>query len=173
MNTIELHEKPQETNYDLIKCTASLVAAYVSRNAVGVGELPVLIDQVHTAISVLQGATPGSTSAWTGPTAAQIEASIGQDGLIADREGDPARPQGRLNERARPCAGRIPVLGQPDRPRGTRALRVPRPGTRTHAFRDDPGARRPHAPPTARGHRRGRSTRLSLWPPPVCRHPSG
>ncbi len=28
-------------------------------------------------------------------------------------------------------------------PRGTRALRVPRPRTRTHAFRDDPGARRP------------------------------
>ena len=47
--------KIRRTEYDLIKCTASLVAAYVSRNAVGVGELPILIDQVHTAISVLQG----------------------------------------------------------------------------------------------------------------------
>jgi len=83
MNAIDIHEKLQEPNYDLIKCTASLVAAYVSRNAVGVGELPVLIDQVHTAISVLQGNAAGSTSAWTGPTAAQIEASIGQDGLIS------------------------------------------------------------------------------------------
>ncbi|MCJ2058099.1 MucR family transcriptional regulator [Methylobacterium sp. J-048] len=89
MNTIEFHEKAPEPNYDLIKCTASLVAAYVSRNAVGVGELPVLIDQVHTAISVLQGSTAGSTSAWTGPTAAQIEASIGQDGLISFIDGRP------------------------------------------------------------------------------------
>jgi len=89
MTTIELHEKLPEPNYDLIKCTASLVAAYVSRNAVGVGELPVLIDQVHTAISVLQGSTAGSTSAWTGPTAAQIEASIGQDGLISFIDGRP------------------------------------------------------------------------------------
>ncbi|CAM3107327.1 MULTISPECIES: MucR family transcriptional regulator [Methylobacterium] len=89
MTTIELHEKMPEPNYDLIKCTASLVAAYVSRNAVGVGELPVLIDQVHTAISVLQGSTAGSTSAWTGPTAAQIEASIGQDGLISFIDGRP------------------------------------------------------------------------------------
>ncbi|SFJ50650.1 MucR family transcriptional regulator [Methylobacterium brachiatum] len=87
MNANELHESSQEPNYDLIKCTASLVAAYVSRNAVGVGELPVLIDQVHTAISVLQGATASSTSAWTGPTAAQIEASIGQDGLISFIDG--------------------------------------------------------------------------------------
>ena len=89
MTTIEPHEKLPEPNYDLIKCTASLVAAYVSRNAVGVGELPVLIDQVHTAISVLQGSTAGSTSAWTGPTAAQIEASIGQDGLISFIDGRP------------------------------------------------------------------------------------
>ncbi|MCJ2122137.1 MucR family transcriptional regulator [Methylobacterium sp. J-077] len=87
MNTIEFHEKTQEPNYDLIKCTASLVAAYVSRNPVGAGELPVLIDQVHTAISVLQGSTAGSTSAWTGPTAVQIEASIGQDGLISFIDG--------------------------------------------------------------------------------------
>ncbi|SFM54285.1 MucR family transcriptional regulator [Methylobacterium pseudosasicola] len=89
MNTIEIDTNTQEPNYDLIKCTASLVAAYVSRNAVGVEVLPALIDQVHTAISVLQGSTAGSTSAWTGPTAAQIEASIGQDGLISFIDGRP------------------------------------------------------------------------------------
>jgi len=60
MNTIDLNEKTSDPNTDLIKCTASLVAAYVSRNAVGVGDLPVLIDQVHTAISVLQGGGSGS-----------------------------------------------------------------------------------------------------------------
>lgn len=73
MNTIDLNEKTSDLNTDLIKCTASLVAAYVSRNAVGVGDLPVLIDQVHTAISVLQGGGSGSGPGWTGPTAAQIE----------------------------------------------------------------------------------------------------
>ena len=87
MNTIDLNEKTSDPNTDLIKCTASLVAAYVSRNAVGVGDLPVLIDQVHTAISVLQGGGSGSGPGWTGPTAAQIEASIQQDGLISFIDG--------------------------------------------------------------------------------------
>ncbi|SDN41031.1 Predicted transcriptional regulator [Methylobacterium phyllostachyos] len=85
MNTIDLYEKSADLNTDLIKCTASLVAAYVSRNAVGVGELPVLIDQVHSAISVLQNGTAGS--GWTGPSAAQIEASIQHDGLISFIDG--------------------------------------------------------------------------------------
>jgi len=85
MNTIDLYEKSSDINTDLIKCTASLVAAYVSRNAVGVGELPILIDQVHSAISVLQNGTTGS--GWTGPSAAQIEASIQHDGLISFIDG--------------------------------------------------------------------------------------
>ncbi|SDA11587.1 transcriptional regulator, MucR family [Methylobacterium sp. UNC378MF] len=87
MNTIDLNEKTSDLNTDLIKCTASLVAAYVSRNVVGVGDLPVLIDQVHTAISVLQGSASGSGPGWTGPTAAQIESSIQQDGLISFIDG--------------------------------------------------------------------------------------
>ncbi|MCJ2087188.1 MucR family transcriptional regulator [Methylobacterium sp. E-005] len=87
MNTIDLYEKSSDLNTDLIKCTASLVAAYVSRNAVGAGELPALIDQVHTAITVLQNGTSGS--GWTGPSAAQIEASIQHDGLISFIDGRP------------------------------------------------------------------------------------
>src|ERR1700709_1407350 len=87
MNTIDLYEKPSDPNTDLIKCTASLVAAYVSRNAVGVGDLPVLIDQVHTAISVLQGGASGAGASWTGPTASQIEESIQHDGLISFIDG--------------------------------------------------------------------------------------
>ena len=85
MDTLNLHEKTADPNTDLIKCTTSLVAAYVSRNAVGVGDLSGLIDQVHTAISVLQGG--GSGAGWTGPTAAQIEASIQHDGLISFIDG--------------------------------------------------------------------------------------
>jgi predicted transcriptional regulator len=54
---------------------------------VGVGDLPVLIDQVHTAITVLQGSASGSGAGWTGPTAAQIESSIQQDGLISFIDG--------------------------------------------------------------------------------------
>ena len=37
----------------LIEKVGAIVAAYVSRNPVGAGDLPVLIDQVHTAIAVL------------------------------------------------------------------------------------------------------------------------
>jgi hypothetical protein len=59
MDTIDLHEKSSNPNTDLIKCTASLVAAYVSRSPVGVADLSGLIDQVHTAISVLQGGRLG------------------------------------------------------------------------------------------------------------------
>jgi predicted transcriptional regulator len=111
MNTIDLYEKSSDLNTDLIKCTASLVAAYVSRNAVGVGELPVLIDQVHTAITVLQNGTSGS--GWTGPSAAQIEASIQHDGLISFIDGRPYKTlkrhltAGALPGQVRP-AGRLP-----------------------------------------------------------------
>ncbi|MDP4004545.1 MucR family transcriptional regulator [Methylobacterium sp. NEAU K] len=71
----------------LLEKVGAIVAAYVSRNSVGVGDLPVLIDQVHTAISVLQGATSASASSWSGPSAAQIEASIKQEGLISFIDG--------------------------------------------------------------------------------------
>jgi predicted transcriptional regulator len=72
------------TSYMLEKVGA-IVAAYVSRNAVGVAELPRLIDEVHTAISVLQAG--GSNSRSTGPTAAQIADSIQRDGLISFIDG--------------------------------------------------------------------------------------
>ena len=51
----------------------------------GVADLSGLIDQVRTAISVLQGG--GSGSSWSGPTDAQIEASIQHDGLISFIDG--------------------------------------------------------------------------------------
>jgi len=71
----------------LLEKVGAIVAAYVSRNPVGAGELPVLIDQVHAAIAVLHKNPAGSATTWNGPSAAQIEASIGQDGLISFIDG--------------------------------------------------------------------------------------
>lgn len=68
----------------MLEKVGAIVAAYVSRNAVGVADLPGLIDQVHTAISVLQG---GAGSGRGGLTGAQIEASIQHDGLISFIDG--------------------------------------------------------------------------------------
>ncbi len=63
----------------------AIVAAYVSRNAVGVADLPVLIDQVHAAISVLQGRTCGSQD--VDLATPEVKASIQQDGLISFIDG--------------------------------------------------------------------------------------
>jgi len=71
----------------LLEKVGAIVAAYVSRNPVGAGELPVLIDQVHAAIAVLQKNPAGSAASWTGPAAVQIDASIGQDGLVSFIDG--------------------------------------------------------------------------------------
>jgi predicted transcriptional regulator len=68
----------------MLEKVGAIVAAYVSRNAVGVDDLPGLIDQVHTAISVLQA---GAGSGRGGLTGAQIEASIQHDGLISFIDG--------------------------------------------------------------------------------------
>jgi predicted transcriptional regulator len=71
----------------VLEQVGAIVAAYVSRNAVGVGDLPSLIDQVHTAIADLKGAQGGATGA--GPISAQIAASIQHDGLISFIDGRP------------------------------------------------------------------------------------
>jgi predicted transcriptional regulator len=68
----------------MLEKVGTIVAAYVSRNAVGMADLPGLIDQVHSAISVLRG---GSGANATGLTPAQVEASIQRDGLISFIDG--------------------------------------------------------------------------------------
>jgi predicted transcriptional regulator len=74
-----------ETNTSfMLEKVGTIVAAYVSRNAVGMADLPGLIDQVHSAISVLRG---GSGANPTGLTPAQVEASIQRDGLISFIDG--------------------------------------------------------------------------------------
>jgi predicted transcriptional regulator len=69
----------------MLEKVGTIVAAYVSRNAVGMADLPGLIDQVHSAISVLRGGGSGANSA--GLTPAQVEASIQRDGLISFIDG--------------------------------------------------------------------------------------
>lgn len=69
----------------MLEKVGAIVAAYVSRNAVGMADLPGLIDRVHSAISVLQGSESGAGA--TGLTPAQVEASIQRDGLISFIDG--------------------------------------------------------------------------------------
>ncbi|MHC2104577.1 MULTISPECIES: MucR family transcriptional regulator [unclassified Methylobacterium] len=79
--------EPEARSSFLLEKVGAIVAAYVSRNPVGAGDLPVLIDQVHAAISVLQRNPAGSARSWTGPAAAEVEASIGENGLISFIDG--------------------------------------------------------------------------------------
>ncbi|MGU3667591.1 MucR family transcriptional regulator [Methylobacterium sp. A49B] len=69
----------------LLQQVGAIVAAYVSRNAIGVAELPSLIDQVHMAIAVLKDPPGGAYG--SGLSAAEVEASIHQDGLISFIDG--------------------------------------------------------------------------------------
>ncbi len=71
----------------MLQKVGAIVAAYVSRNAVGIADLPDLIDQVHMAISDLRDGHAQAGSSWTGPNAAQVEASIRHDGLISFIDG--------------------------------------------------------------------------------------
>ena len=49
-------DNPSELHETLITLTADIVAAHVSNNSVAVSDLPVLITNVHTALSGLGGA---------------------------------------------------------------------------------------------------------------------
>ncbi|MBE7203707.1 MAG: MucR family transcriptional regulator [Parafilimonas terrae] len=71
----------------MLQQVGAIVAAYVSRNAVGVADLPSLIDQVHTAIAVLKDQPGGAHG--SGLPAAEVEASIQRDGLISFIDGRP------------------------------------------------------------------------------------
>lgn len=71
----------------MLEKVGAIVAAYVSRNAIGVAELPDLIDQVHTAIADLRDKQAQGGSSYTGADMQQVEASIQQDGLISFIDG--------------------------------------------------------------------------------------
>jgi len=71
----------------MLQQVGEIVAAYVSRNAVGVSDLPGLIDHVHTAIAVLKDRAGSSHGA--GLAQPEVAASIQQDGLISFIDGRP------------------------------------------------------------------------------------
>ncbi|WP_409564762.1 MucR family transcriptional regulator [Methylobacterium sp. J-026] len=71
----------------MLQKVGAIVAAYVSRNAVGIADLPDLIDQVHMAISDLRDGQAKVGSSWAGPNAGQVEASVQHDGLISFIDG--------------------------------------------------------------------------------------
>ncbi|APT32635.1 transcriptional regulatory protein MucR [Methylobacterium phyllosphaerae] len=69
----------------MLEKVGAIVAAYVSRNAIDVGALPALIDQVHSAIAVLRRDPSGSGAG--GLSQEQVDASIQEAGLISFIDG--------------------------------------------------------------------------------------
>ena len=70
----------------MVEQTAALIAAYVSRNAVPLADLPEAITQIHAALSALQSGA-GQAPARNRPTSAEIAASIRYDRLISFIDG--------------------------------------------------------------------------------------
>jgi predicted transcriptional regulator len=70
----------------LISLTADIVAAHVSNNSVAVSDLPLLINNVHSAISGL-GGTPVAAPAPKQEPAVSIRASIKPDYVVCLEDG--------------------------------------------------------------------------------------
>jgi predicted transcriptional regulator len=76
------------TKEELLKLTAEIVAAHVSKNAVPVVDLPSLIVQVHEALAGLGGAEPVSAPATERPQpAVSIKKSVTDAFLICLEDG--------------------------------------------------------------------------------------
>lgn len=73
----------QET---MITLTADIVAAHVSNNSVAVNDLPLLISNVHSALSALNGPAPVEPAAKQEP-AVSIRASIKPDYVVCLEDG--------------------------------------------------------------------------------------
>ena len=78
-------DAPTQTAETLITLTAEIVAAHVSNNSVAVGELPVLIQNVHGALSGLNGAAP--EPATRAEPAVPVRQSIKPDYLVCLEDG--------------------------------------------------------------------------------------
>ncbi len=74
---------------DLLAMTADLVSAYVSNNSVPAAELPVLLIQVHGALTSLSAVPTVSEPEAAKATPAQIKKSITPDALISFVDGKP------------------------------------------------------------------------------------
>jgi predicted transcriptional regulator len=73
-----------ENNEMLITLTADIVAAHVSNNSVAVSDLPMLIGNVHSALSGLSG---GAAAAPAPEPAVPIRTSIKKDYIICLEDG--------------------------------------------------------------------------------------
>ena len=87
---MELEDAASQSQHQhdpLVERATDVVSAYVTRNHVGVGELPGLIRAVHASlIGLTQPAAP-SSEAVVKPTPAQIKKSITPDALISFIDG--------------------------------------------------------------------------------------
>lgn len=80
-----------EQNLSLVTLTASIVAAFVERNAVSVADLPGVIRSVHTALVTIDrpSSVPTEPEVQVKLTSAQIRKSITPDALISFVDGKP------------------------------------------------------------------------------------
>jgi predicted transcriptional regulator len=76
-----------EAGSEFIQATANIVSAYVSKNHVGVRDVPDLILSVHAALASLSNHSNGSTPEETLVPAVSIKKSITHDFLICLEDG--------------------------------------------------------------------------------------
>ena len=74
-------------DYGHLELTADIVAAYVSNNAVPVGELPALISQVHAALAQVAGRHREPMGDPAKPPAVAVKKSITSDHLVCLEDG--------------------------------------------------------------------------------------
>ncbi|HET7849834.1 MAG TPA: MucR family transcriptional regulator [Pseudolabrys sp.] len=73
-------------NGNFIELTAEIVSAYVSNNTVSAGEIPALINQVHTALSRISGGSPEAPAEPLRP-AVSVKKSIAPDYIVCLEDG--------------------------------------------------------------------------------------
>jgi predicted transcriptional regulator len=78
----------EQVGRDLLELTAQIVAAHVSNNAVGLRELPSLIEQVHRTLAGLGGATPAPAPVAERPQpAVPVKRSVTDEYLVCLEDG--------------------------------------------------------------------------------------
>jgi len=78
--------RTDEAEADILASTSDIVAAYVSRNAVGAAALPDLIRTIHQSLAGLTGATPVAPKEKQKP-AVPISKSIQRDYIVCLEDG--------------------------------------------------------------------------------------
>jgi predicted transcriptional regulator len=79
-------ENPENESDSLISLTADIVSAHVSNNSVAVNDLPSLIQNVHSALTGLNGAGPQAQAKKQEP-AVSIRASVKPDFIVCLEDG--------------------------------------------------------------------------------------